>query len=529
MSARLERIIESLSKPGCYPHAPSSVEVIQTHISVIFIAGDLVYKVKKPLDLGFLDFSSTETRRVFCQREVELNSRFAPGWYLGVVWIFEDENGFNLAGHGREAEPAVLMKRIPLEYGMPALLSRELVTPSMLDRLSARIAEIHRNAPTGPHISRFGARKVIAQNIRENFNQTERFVGRTLDGETRRTVLDLSLGFLKTHSDLFLRRVDRGFIRDCHGDLHLEHVVILNGIILFDCIEFNDRFRYGDTASDIAFLLMDLDYGGFPAYAARLSEGYADCAQDEECLALFPFYKAYRAYIRGKVASFTLDEPEVTESTKNAETHEAGDYFHLAASYLRPALPPALFLTTGFTGAGKSFLATRLSDRLGVEVFRSDVMRKELFSVAPAAHRLDKYGEGIYTSKASARTYRALLDAAETSLRGGKSVILDAAFLRREAREAAYLVAKAVGARTYVLECACPEGVARTRLEARANQPDEPSDGRWEVYVAQRAEYEPPGPDEEGVMRRWDSTTEHGPFLREIAFEVLTGKRVNCP
>jgi uncharacterized protein len=525
MSERLDRVIRAMSAPGFYPHAPKSVQVVQTHISVIFIADDLVYKVKKPLNLGFLDFSTLEKRRFFCKREVELNSRFAPGWYLGVVSVFEDEDGFNLEGRGAEGETAVLMKRLPLELSLPPLLSRELVSPSTLDRLAARIAEIHRDAPTGPHIAGFGARKVIAQNIRENFAQTAGFVGRTIAGETRGQVSDMSLRFMADHSDLFLRRVSEGFIRDCHGDLHLEHVVILNGIVFFDCIEFNDRFRYGDTAADTAFLLMDLDYNGFPAYASRMAGTYAHRAGDPECLSLFPFYKSYRAYVRGKVASFTLDESEVSDSIKAAEACEARDYFRLAASYLGAPPPPALILTTGFTGAGKSFLSARLAERLGIEVLRSDVVRKELLSIKPGEHRLDNYGAGIYTSKASERTYRALFEAAEQRLGRGESVILDASFLHGEHRTAAYGLAAQTGARPLVLECACPEATARERLNARLNQPGEPSDGRGEIYDAQCRAYTPPTPEENVILRRWDSTTEHGPFLRRIALEIVTGRK----
>ncbi len=522
MSVHLDRLIIAMSEPDLYPHRPDSVLVIQTHISVIFIAGDLVYKIKKPVGFGFLDFTTLEKRRFYCQREVLLNSRFSEGVYLGVVSIHEDSAGINLEGRGRETEVAVLMRRLPEERTMLQMLDRDLITPEILDRLSDRIALIHAAAPTGSPIATYGSFEVIAQNLRENFDQTDAYVERTIDRETRQAVLDLAMDFMRDHRDLFERRMTHGFIKDCHGDLHLDHVVILNGIVLFDCIEFNDRFRYGDTASDLGFLLMDLDFRGFPAFDERISHRYAKAAGDHEILKLLGFYKAYRAFVRGKVLGFTLDEPEVSQAEKESAAQTAAHYFALSLACLMPSPRPALIITAGLTGTGKSFLAEKLGTRLGIQPLRSDVIRKQILGVPPTEHRLDKYGEGIYTSSSTESTYRVLLDGARSALTRGESVILDASFMRRTDRIAARSIALATRSQFRIIECTCPEDVAFQRLKQRARAENEPSDGRREIYEEQIQRFEQAQNDDGPYWRQWDSTTDPNPFLTGLVRELMT-------
>ena len=331
MTGRLDDLIPTLSDPSIYPHHPDSIQVVQTHISVVFIAGELVYKIKKPLDLGFLDFTTLEKRKYFCQQEVRLNSRFSEGIYLGVEAIHEGPSGINLKGEGAEIEAAVLMRRIPHERLLIGMLHNNQVTPELLDRLADRLAYFHSNAAGGPQITSFGSNHVIYQNLKENFEQTINFIGRTIDAQTHEAVSTLATEFLEKHQSLFRERMERGFIRDCHGDLHLEHVVILDEIMLYDCIEFNDRFRYGDTAADLAFLLMDLDFRGYPAFADRIAGRYAEWSGDREILRLLGFYKSYRAFVRGKVEGFILDEPEVSESERQSAREVAKKYFALVS------------------------------------------------------------------------------------------------------------------------------------------------------------------------------------------------------
>jgi aminoglycoside phosphotransferase family enzyme/predicted kinase len=521
MSKHLDRLIQAMSNPGIYPHKPTSVRIVQTHISVVFIAGDLVYKIKKPVNFGFLDFTTLEKRKHFCEREVYLNSRFSEGVYLGVASIYDGPSGVNLQGDGPEIEVAVLMKHLPEHRTMLRMLENDLVTTEMLERLADRLAHLHAAAPTGPEIAGYGSFEVIAQNLRENYDQTKPYVGRTIDRQTHEAIFALSLKFMEDHRSLFEQRMAGGFVRDCHGDLHLDHIVILNGIILYDCIEFNDRFRYGDVASDLGFLQMDFDFRGYPAFAERIARRYADSSGDLQLLKLLSFYKAYRAYVRGKVVGFTLDEPEVFQEEKQSAVEEANRYFRLSLSYFMPQPPPFLIITCGLTGTGKSFIAARLGKRLGIEPIRSDLVRKEIHKVPPFEHRLDKYGAGIYTSRASESTYEALLERARLSLDKGESVILDASFIRRMDRRRAFELAQDLKARFLLLKCDAPGDVIRARLDRRMKEATDPSEGRWEIFQQQKVDCESIQDDEVAYCRQWDSTTNPSGFLRAVVMELI--------
>ncbi len=521
MSAELERLIEGLSDPSIYPVRPDSVHIIQTHISVVFVAGDLVYKVKKPLNLGFLDFSTLEKRNLACRREVVLNSRFSYDIYLGVAPIHESDAGFNFDGIGKEVDAAVVMRRVPEDRFMSSMLEKDLVTPTILDRLADRLAYFHSQAQRDPEISAFGEVEVIYGNLKENFDQTAAFVGRTLDRDTYENISDAAKDFLFLRQAIFQERVRGGFIRDCHGDLHLDHVLILDCIMFYDCIEFNDRFRYGDTAADLGFLLMDLDFLGFPAYAERITRRYVKYSGDRGITALLNFYKSYRSFVRGKVLSLALDEPEIGAVEKAALSRHAREHFALALSYFKAPPPPALILVSGLISTGKSTLAMQLGKRLGVEVFRSDVVRKRLHHIPPLEHRLDKFGSGVYTANATELTYAALLQKARRALDRGQSIVLDASFMRERHRQAAEELARTSAARLRIIECTAQDHIIRSRLDARQLRKDEPSDGRWEIYCEQKTQFEPIQLVERAYHSIWDSTTDLNTFLQSFVREFL--------
>lgn len=521
MTTSLDSLIHTLSDPTIYPGSPESLQIIQTHISVIFIAGEFVYKIKKPCDFGFLDFTTLEKRRYFCSQEVKLNSRFSENIYLGVKKICDDGAKLNFDGKGKEIEVAVWMRRIPHDRIMLGMLDHDEITPDILDRLADRIAYFHSRADTGPAIASFGSAEVISQNLKENFDQTISYIGRTLDQATHAEISLLAHDFLKTQADLFRERMLRGFIRDCHGDLHLDHVVILNGIMLFDCIEFNDRFRFGDTAADLGFLLMDLDYRGYPSYSRRIAEEYASVSGDYQVLNLLGFYKAYRAFVRGKVLSFALSEPEIGESEKDVITRDAIAYFRLSHACLRSPSSPILIITLGLTGTGKSHLAVRLGERLGVEPLRSDIFRKRLFGLSALSHQLDNYGAGIYTPKTTELIYKALFEKTGSALDRGESVIIDASFICRRHRMQAKDLASRKSARFMIVECVAPASVVKERLERRAMLSNEPSDGRWETFISQQADFEPIRDDERNYLRLWNSTEDLNPFLTSLVRESM--------
>jgi len=518
--AGLDDLMRGLSSPSIYPHHPDSVEVIQTHISVVFIAGEFVYKIKKPVNFGFLDFTTLDKRKHFCRQEVVLNSRFSEDLYLGVVSIFRGKSGLNLSGEGEEIEAAVLMRHVPEERLLISMLRHRQVTAELLDRLSDRLAFFHSRAETGPHISGFGSPIVIYHNLQENFDQTVPYIGRTIARETHAEVSALAMHFLEDNEDLLQERMNSGFIRDCHGDLHLDHVVVLNGIMLYDCIEFNDRFRYGDTAADLAFLLMDLDFRGYPAFAERIARRYAFSSGDPDLLLLLNFYQSYRAFVRGKVISFTLDEPEIASSEKEKAIRGATDYFRLAVAYLRPKRP-FLVITAGLSGTGKSFAAVRLGERLGTEPVSSDIVRKRLHGLSPGEHRLDNFGRGIYTSGATKRTYEALLETARRELTQGRSVILDATFGTFAYREAARQLARTLNARFRILHCTAPDEVVEQRLEKRARKETHPSDAGWEIYLAQKNVFESARKMELGEWRSRSSTEDLDGFLESFVRDLI--------
>lgn len=521
MSDTLVELIRAMSDPDIYPERPEFVQVVQTHISVVFLAGDLAYKIKKPVNFGFLDFTSLEKRKFFCNQEVVLNSRFSEGIYLGVVGICRGPTGINLIGEGEEIEYAVLMKRVPSECLMLELLRQDKVTPGLLDTLADRIAHFHSRAASGKEISAYGSPQIIRHNLTENFEQARPYISRTIDEQVFDEAYELSTRFLDENHDLIETRVREGHIRDCHGDLHVDHVVVLNGIMLYDCIEFNDRFRYSDTASDLAFLLMDLDYRGYPAFAERVARRYSAASGDTDILRLLGFYKSYRAFVRGKVIGFTLDEPEISEAEKQSAIDAAGEYFKLSLASLKAEPSPFLIITCGLMGSGKSFLAEKLGRRLGIEPLRSDVLRKEIHNLPLGEHQLDKYGEGFYTSGASERIYEALLASAEESLRRGESVIVDASYARSHDRSNACEMAVKAGARFRILCCEATDQVIRRRLTDRIRKSDEPSDGRWEIFPQQKAEFEPIQTNELKHCRTWDSTTEADAFLTKFVRELM--------
>ncbi|MFH0958281.1 MAG: AAA family ATPase [Pseudomonadota bacterium] len=524
MNEHVERLIVALSDPSTYPHRPDSVRVIQTHISIVFVAGELVYKLKKPLSLGFLDFTTLEKRKFFCRQEVELNSRFSRDIYLGVVSVNESlEHGINLRDEGSEIEYAVLMRFVPDNKILKNALAQNTVEPAIIDKVADSIREFHSKASGGSRVSIFGAPEVIMQNVLENFIQTEPFIGKTIPADIFEEIKKESLGYLERNREFLEKRVKLGHIRDCHGDLHLDHVVLSDPIMLVDCIEFNDRFRYSDCLADLAFLLMDLDFSGYPGYSNRALARYMVDCPDQKAYDLLRFYQSYRAYVRGKVQSFTSNESEIDKKTRIQSVSIARDYFSLARAYFAPPPKPALMITCGLMGSGKSFLSSRLGTRLGIDIIRSDVVRKEALGLRRTEHKLDNYGTGIYTREASEMTYGVMLDEADKQLGKGRHVILDASFAKRKLRLEARDLAKRLGARFGLIHCEASDDVIHKRLVARIEDVEEPSDGRWELYHRQKDDFEKIDPREETGCVRYTPNIDFNQFLTSIAIEIAFG------
>ena len=332
--AELPALVQALLTPEAYPHRPGEIELAQTQMSFIFLTGDYVYKVKKPVDLGYLDYTTLERRKHFCHQEVILNRRLCPETYLDVVTISQENGKFFIEGRGEAIEYAVKMRQLPQQRMMDNLLRDNQVTEEMIARVARRVAEFHQKAETNAEISGFGDLSMVVTNTEENFTQSEKYIGVSIPRERYDAIKSYTENFLKENTRLFRRRVEQGRIKDCHGDLHAGHVCFSNGLCIFDCIEFNDRFRYCDVTSEIAFLAMDLDYHGRSDLSQHFVLTYEKISGDQEMNQLIDFYKCYRAYVRGKVESFKLDDPHFSEEEKRRGLAIASRYFELAESYI---------------------------------------------------------------------------------------------------------------------------------------------------------------------------------------------------
>ena len=333
--------VSALLESRAYPHKPQKIELVQTQMSLILLTGDYVYKVKKPVDLGYLDYTTLEKRHFFCHQELELNRRLCPDAYLAVVPITlslrgakRQSNLLHIEGKGEAVEYAVKMKQLPRDRMMDVLLPQGQVTQEMVATVAGKLMSFHRRAEANQEIAAFGSLDVIRHNCDENFAQTERYIGTSVTAREYQRIRDYTDSFIVNNASLFDKRVEEGRIRDCHGDLHAAHVCFTDDICIYDCIEFNDRFRYSDVASEIAFLAMDLDRYRQAGLARHLVNAYVGLSHDEGLLKLLDFYKCYRAYVRGKVESFKLDDPYILEEEKTKVLTAARSYFELAESYI---------------------------------------------------------------------------------------------------------------------------------------------------------------------------------------------------
>jgi len=331
----LPELVQALLDPEVYPEPPQRVELAQTQISYVFIAGEYVYKIKKPVDMGFLDYSTLEKRLFYCRKEVELNRRLCADTYLGVAPISREKGRAVIGGGGEPVEYAVKMRRLPQDRMMDALLLKNKVSATMIRQVAGILAAFHQKAATGPEITREGGIEAVIKNTSENFEQTEKYFGIIIEPETYSHIKDYTEGFIKDNRARFLQRMAEGRVRDCHGDLHANHICFTGkGICIYDCIEFIDRLRYTDIAADIAFLAMDLDHFHRPDLAKSFIEAYVKKSGDTGLLKLLNFYKCYRAYVRGKVGCFQYDDAHISNAEKDKIIANAHGYFKLAESYI---------------------------------------------------------------------------------------------------------------------------------------------------------------------------------------------------
>jgi aminoglycoside phosphotransferase family enzyme/predicted kinase len=497
----IRSLLKSLLKPESYPEPTAKVELLQTHVSWIFLTDSHAYKIKKPVDLGFLNFSTIDRRRFYCNEEIKYNRRLCPDIYEGVVELRQTNGGVSFRGTGRILDYAVKMKRLPAERMLDRLIINNAVSAVEIRNVAQVISGFHRLIPTSPAISEYGRLERIRYNWLENFEQTIPFENATLPASEREVVRSWVASFMEEHAAIFTQRIDSGFIRECDGDIHVENICLTEGkVYIFDCIEFNDRFRCCDTAADIAFLLMDLDFRGRQDLSAEALSAYIEASGDNGMLALLDFYKIYRAFVRGKIESLHSIDTGIDLQQRSSATTKAIRYFRLARGYIeRLRLPPTLFITCGLMGCGKSTLATQLSFELGITTLNSDTIRKQLAGISPETSVCTTFGQGLYSDQTTQVTYSELLKLAEGEIRTGRSVLIDACFIHKMTRQLFADLAKRYAVNFAILFVSCSEAINRRRLSERSSVGRSISDGRNELLNSQRKAFEPPD-NREGLL-----------------------------
>jgi aminoglycoside phosphotransferase family enzyme/predicted kinase len=486
----------ALSNPAFYPHYVKAIEIEETHISRVFLTGDFAYKLKKPVDLGFLDFTTLEKRHYYCEQEFLLNQRLSDQIYLDVVAITLESRGYALNGPGQPVDYAVKMRQLPRERTMLELLRRGELNDDMVRRLVQFLVLFYEKASRGPTINAMGSQMVVQGNVEEDFSQTESFVPSILNPDKFSRMHDAVRAFLSNNTGLFQRRMETGSICDCHGDLRLGHIYFLDhshfshDIQIIDCIEFNDRFRYSDVAADLAFLAMDLDFQGFTDVGQTLLTAYAQEAADPEIFMLLDFYKCYRAHVRCKVECLRQITGNLPADKAKVAVQRARRYFEFAYQYACGFSCPTIWIVCGLIASGKSTIAAELAKRLNVRVLSSDVIRKKLFGLEPDEQTVEEFEEGIYSPVATAQTYLWMLLRAREQLFKRNSVVVDATFASRVNRDTFRCLAEEEGAKMIIVECLCPDLVLRVRLAERQTK-SSISDARLKHLEAQRQAFEP--------------------------------------
>ncbi|MCI0524291.1 MAG: AAA family ATPase [Acidobacteria bacterium] len=482
-------MVDQLRQAPEWPEDEQPIEMKQTHISVLLLSRNFVIKLKKPVDFGFLDYTTLKKRQKACEDEIRLNRRLCPDTYIGLGGVIDVDGRIRLSGKtGRIVDYCVWMKRLPDELMLDRMVADNTVTETVIDRVAARLCEFHAGALRGPEIAKWGSLAEIRHNWEENFTQTEPFTGRTISAPAFDSIRSWVNEEIEMKADIFNRRAQDGWVVDGHGDVRCESVCVKDDVIcIYDCIEFNDRFRCDDVASEAAFLAMDLDARGRPDLGYYFTEAYQRRTEDQDFFTLLPFYRCYRAYVRGKVLSFRLDEAEFSEEERRAAATRAGKFFDLARRYASRLRKPVVIAVGGLSGTGKTAIARAIAGELGLRVISADAARHSLFG---EAKRQAPYGEGAYTPEAGRLTYQTMIERGCETLAKNHGVVLDATFLRHEDRAAAERMAIDAGAEWRLIECHLAPELVHKRIEERASRKEGLSDANWEIYLRQRAESE---------------------------------------
>jgi hypothetical protein len=493
-------VIEQMMQPEFYPHpVKEPIRMMQTHVSYVFLTGDYAYKVKKPVNFGFLDFSTLEARHHFCLEEIRMNQENAPELYLDVLPVTQSEEGFVLNGTSQPVEYVLKMREFSQDDLFICMFEQNRLTQTYMEELGRIVAQFHATAKTNDYIRTFGEVSQVRQAIDENYEQTEKYIGgpQTLSQfEQTRQFTD---AFFANEQELFNSRIQNNQIRECHGDLHLRNICLWHDKIqLFDRIEFNEPFRFVDVMYDIAFAVMDLEARGRKDLGNAFLNTYIEQTGDWEGLQVLPLYLSRQAYVRAKVTSFLLDDPGVGQDSKEEALATAALYYKLAWDYTR-SQKGQLILMSGLSGSGKTTVARHLARHLGAIHLRSDAVRKHLAGIPLE----QKGGTDLYTSQMSQKTYDRLLELGIKLANRGFPVILDAKYDRQAFRKEAIAQAQSYQVPVKIIYCTAPEDVVRDRLLSRTN---DVSDATADLLTQQQASAEPFTDEEQSLVTMLDTT-----------------------
>lgn len=500
------RLVEALRDPACYAHPVHPIRVIETHISFVVLTGTFAYKIKKRVDLGFLDFTTLEKRRLFCDQELRLNSRLAPEIYLDVVPISGTPEVPRVGGGGNVIEYAVRMREFPQEALADRVLARGELTSRHIDALAALVAEFHRRVPCSGENDGYGAPEAILASAAQNFAQIRALPIQAAHPQLPDEVEAWSRREHERLREVFWRRKYEGNVRECHGDLHLGNILLLDGEPrVFDCIEFNPDLRWIDVMNEVAFLVMDLRAAGRPDFAARFLNAYLESTGDYGGLGVLRYYLIYRAMVRAKINLMRARqlEPGTEESSSLEERFRR--YLALAQSCIRE---PRRFvvLTHGFSGSGKTTLSQPLLELTGAIRIRSDIERKRMHGISLTDHRQPGISSGLYSADVTDLTYRRLLDLAGTILESGHGVIVDATFLKRRHRDMFRAFAAKARVPFSIVDFTVREETLRQRIAARLQQGQDASDAGLAVLEHQLAAHDPLQAEELAFVFPYDAS-----------------------
>ncbi|GAB2877923.1 AAA family ATPase [Uliginosibacterium flavum] len=507
--AMQRKIVEALHDPRRYPHPVSNFTLIETHISFVLLTGEFAYKIKKAVDLGFVDYTTLAQRRFCCEEELRLNRRLASQLYLEVVALGGSPDNPHLAAEDWAIEYAVKMRQFEQTDLLDQVLARNSLLAGHIDKLAAMLGAFHRNAPACAADQSYGSAALIRSQLEALLPPFEP----PTDARDR-DYGALEVWCRKEYArlyEVFALRKSCGFVREGHGDLHLGNMVLLDReVLIFDCIEFNPALRWVDIASDIAFLSMDLAAHGRSDFAWRLLNAWLETTGDYAALELLRFYQAYRALVRTKVASLRLADPALSSDARHAAKASHAAYMNYACTLTNPGAR-AVIITHGLSGSGKSTLARSIAASLGALCLRSDVERKRLRRLPSMAHDGSNVGTGLYAESVTQATYDRLLALASTVLAADYPVVVDATFLRRPQRERFAELARTVGVPFMILDCHAPRGVLQQRIAARAERGGDASDADLAVLDWQISHAETLGQDEQAATVTIDTLMkDHG-------------------